>query len=578
MGSTRRRPPICPLAKAAFQAFQPFINLHDPGRKLPVLDEHGMPVRDPATGQWLLTPKHTISKNLRRRYEEYRKDQYVTDFLPGHYHARVFNARMVEQQIAGQEVHYYTSGQCGCAILYLDVDAHRPEQLPDLPASVELLSRLFPQAFQRESLRGHNGYLKVRYATGWAGPSSWWRFNKLADRLEKALKLIWRAEGRATDIEIKGTITTATKAGRLAKLPFANWTQQDLDSWNAAPTLTLAGFRGLVEQLERMAQAAEQHEQVTPSPVPATRLVARERDRHDQESNRFTANVQQLMGLARRLRRVPEVEEALDYLRENNLYTGSWDDGEARRERRVAFIIDRYVEPDFDARKCGGNLQVEPLTALVNQYTEWATSKYGSGVRTLVGGKLVEITSEALGIHLAICLYILEQNPNHQDGGIPYSRIKGLWTALAARGLVAVPFSYLLYRRCRTFLDHQDILNITDREYSVGCSMRYGRGQWFPGCYKGRQVLEAVPTQLPTRPRFSLNKRNTTSLKPVFDAVRFRSRRSRTGPTEMTVPGPPGHRHDRQPAARKGHTRVVRRRGAYWASANEGVSRPATGG
>ena len=55
-------------------------------------------------------------------------------------------------------------------------------------------------------------------------------------------------------------------------------------------------------------------------------------------------------------------------------------------------------------------------------------------------------------------------------------------------------------------------LNITDRDYSVGCSMRYGRGEWFPGCYKERQVLEAVPTQLPTRPRFPSNKRNTTSL------------------------------------------------------------------
>ena len=471
-----------------------------------------MPVRDPATGQWLLTPKHTISKDLRQRYEEYRQGQHVPNFLPGHYHARVFNARMVEQQIAGQEVHYYTSGQCGCAILYLDVDAHHAEQLPDLPASIELLSRLFPQAFQRESPRGHNGYLKVRYATGWAGSSSWWRFNQLAVRLEAALKVIWQDEGRTTDIEVKGTITTATKSGRLAKLPFAGWTWEDLDSWNSTPTLGLAGFRQLVEQMEQLAHEAKRHEPVVPRPVLAELLVARERDRHDQESNRFTANLQHLMAFARRLRRVPEVEEALDYLRKNNLFSGDWEDGEARRERRVAFILDRYIEPDFDAAKCGGNLQVEALMALVNQYTAWATRKYGAGVRALVDGRVVEITSEALGLYLAVCMFILEQDPNHQDGGIPYGRIKGLWNALAARGLVAVPFSYLLYRRCRTFLDHQDILNITDRDYSVGCSMRYGRGEWFPGCYKERQVLEAVPTQLPTRPRFPSNKRNTTSL------------------------------------------------------------------
>lgn len=150
MGRPRRRP-INPLAKATFEAFRPFLNLHDPGRKLPVLDQDGMAVRDETTGQWLLTPKHTISKALRQRYEQDRRGLYVSGFLPGHYHARVFNARMVEQQIAGDETHYFTSGQTGSAVLYLDIDAHRPEQEPDVPASVELLSRLFPCAFQRES-------------------------------------------------------------------------------------------------------------------------------------------------------------------------------------------------------------------------------------------------------------------------------------------------------------------------------------------------------------------------------------------------------------------------------------------
>lgn len=139
-------------------------------------------------------------------------------------------------------------------------------------------------------------------------------------------------------------------------------------------------------------------------------------------------------------------------------------------------------------------------------------TKYGPQVRTLVDGRLVEIASEALGIYLAICLYVLDQDPNQRDGGIPYSRIKGLWNALAARGLVTVPFSYNPYRRCRTLLDQHDILNITDRHYSVGCSMRYGRGEWFPGAYKGRQVVEVVPEQLPTEPRFPSNKRNTTTL------------------------------------------------------------------
>ena len=133
----------------------------------------------------------------------------------------------VQQHIEDGLLSYYTSGKRGLGLLYLDIDAHYRFQ-NDADRARELLQRFFP-AFFRTSNRGINGYLKVRYRTIT-------QFNRMADDLERTLKRLFDHFGILCDIEVKGTITTDQKSGRLAKLPFLAKNPEDMkdetDTWD----------------------------------------------------------------------------------------------------------------------------------------------------------------------------------------------------------------------------------------------------------------------------------------------------------------------------------------------------------
>jgi hypothetical protein len=69
---------------------------------------------------------------------------------------------------------------------------------------------------------------------------------------------------------------------------------------------------------------------------------------------------------------------------------------------------------------------------------------------------------------------------------------------------VSVPWVRSIYTMCRTFLDHHDIVAITDRSYSSGCSMRYGKGDQFPdGRYRECQEVQTAPGQRKSERQFS---------------------------------------------------------------------------
>ena len=127
----------------------------------------------------------------------------------------------------------------------------------------------------------------------------------------------------------------------------------------------------------------------------------------------------------------------------------------------MQYVLDHYVEPSFDAKKCGGRFPVERLTPLLAKYRRSAERKYGAGTLVLVGGRVLETDAATLGTYLAICEFALEADPHRGDGGIPYRRAMELWNSLRERGLVSVAWTRSIYSKCRTFLDANDIVAIT---------------------------------------------------------------------------------------------------------------------
>jgi len=207
---------ISEFAQDSFDAFQPFINVYDCG-----LSYSG--------------PFHLITKEdwqLFRRYKAGERNIIYPDGSPFNPYMdvvrNIFSPKHVHDHIHEGETTYFTSGKQGLGLLYLDVDAHHAWQTDEYRAKA-VLQGLFPFGYYRTSGRGQNGYLKVRY-------TSIQQFNDLADNLQAILRRYFLHLGILCDIEVKGTITTREKSGRLGKLPFGTkypcYMKDETDSWN----------------------------------------------------------------------------------------------------------------------------------------------------------------------------------------------------------------------------------------------------------------------------------------------------------------------------------------------------------
>ncbi len=198
----RRKSEISELAIRSFEAIQPFVNVFDCGLKLGGI-LWPKPFHLITKEDWRLYALHKQGQAPRypdgRRFNPYQ-DVVRNIFCPDH----------VQEMLDGDYLRYYTSGKQGSGLLYADVDAHAEWQ-DDQQRAKELLAGLFP-AFWRISFRGENGYIKSRY-------SSWAEFNDTADFIQERLTRWLRSQGILCDFEIKGTITTKEKSGRLWEAP-----------------------------------------------------------------------------------------------------------------------------------------------------------------------------------------------------------------------------------------------------------------------------------------------------------------------------------------------------------------------
>lgn len=532
------------LDRDTLAAFLPYINVNDPGRWA---DYH-----DPATGEHVTGPQHTLSDDFWRAYEAGEEG------TSRYYHANVYSLRHVYDQRTDKTKSYYTSGRHLHGLLYLDIDAHHGFQRADIRRAASLLEALFGRVFLSwPGDRGHNGYLKVAHLGDWE------RFNAAAARLEAGLRRLLDRERVLCDIEVKGTITTKTKrngragtSGSLGKLPFRqlprwdclthgkrSWDRQALEEFKGLPDLGLediecvcdlldaiapdtddrahAGLRQLFKDAvdaEKLAKNLRRtratspttspvRQPAEPSAVPngqaaprmrrAARLDAGLLTQLAAEPDRFRAAASFCRAYARKLRRVPTIDECLDAMYELGVYTGSWEDNEAGRRARVAYILEHYVGPSFDASRCGGGADLDPLRLLAERYVRWASKKFGTAsVGTDEKGRVRPVESNDIGVLAAIAEFCLkvDQGPK-ADGGMPWERVAALWGTLHAAGIAEHAACSVRWRRVREFLDRHGIVVVIDRKKRSGKSFRYALGEWFPGAWRKRQDQEECRTR-----------------------------------------------------------------------------------
>lgn len=202
------------------------------------------------------------------------------------------------------------------------------------------------------------------------------------------------------------------------------------------------------------------------------------------EPDSFVRQQEALRRLSRAWKRVPTVAEALDYIRSNNLFTGTWNENLARRTARVRSIL-RFISQTFDSTKCGKG------SVNLGKYDQWAKEKFPRGIvsRKRRGvdpnGDIVEFSGQThvapnfISMFLAVCEFALVVDKN-QDDSLPHARAEEIWNSLYAKGLTSVRFDARKWATCRDALCRRGIVQITDRTFHAGRAMRWAVGKFFP--------------------------------------------------------------------------------------------------
>lgn len=230
----------------------------------------------------------------------------------------------------------------------------------------------------------------------------------------------------------------------------------------------------------------------------AAKAVGNLADEPDSYKRQYAA----LLVFARSLKRVPNPAEALDYIKQNGLFTGSWQQNEARRKARVKSILKRIAKT-FDPNKCStrtvdaAKLQ-SWAAANANKYETWAKKKFPTGI---TGGKKhvgedgenfqqsLHVGPQFIGVFIAICEFGLLEDKNRDDS-LPHERAKQAWMTLYEKKLVKDPFCDRKWPVCRDVLEQYGIVKVIDRDYCTNKAMKWAVGQFFPrlGLWKTKKV------------------------------------------------------------------------------------------
>ena len=213
---------------------------------------------------------------------------------------------------------------------------------------------------------------------------------------------------------------------------------------------------------------------------------------HD-EPDSYKRQLQALLVFARSLGRVPKVDEALDYIEKNGLYTGSWAENNVKRAKRVAGIL-KKIANTFDRAKCkertvdSAKLQAF-FSVNAGKYDAWANANYPNGIVRLYKKRLgqdgqvyeefVRVPTSFISLFVAMCEFCLLVDSNDDDS-FPQDRAMLAWDALEAKGLVTEKFCPRKWAVCRDAFD-KSIVDVFDREYYTGKSMKWRVGRYFPG-------------------------------------------------------------------------------------------------
>ena len=175
-----------------------------------------------------------------------------------------------------------------------------------------------------------------------------------------------------------------------------------------------------------------------PTKMPIKTVPTPEKLRNEPDS--FIRQREALLEFCRRNRRVVSVEEGLEFIKANNLFTGSWEENRSKRRLRVGQIL-TYIAQTFDPSLCTGVRH----EINVGKFNDWAKRHCSDGWRTGAKrdldqfGNIIERQRsrtvadwQFVSLFLSIAEYVV-LNDKNADDSIPSARAESLWTLLLTR-------------------------------------------------------------------------------------------------------------------------------------------------
>lgn len=213
-----------------------------------------------------------------------------------------------------------------------------------------------------------------------------------------------------------------------------------------------------------------------------SRLPTCDTDHLSDEPDSFKRQHEALLILARRMKCLPTLEQALDYIKENGLYSGDWHDHEKRRKHRVKTLL-AYIGKTFDSNKSAKG------SVPLGKYDNWVAKEYPHGIKGIrqsnrpdmtVERRSVSVSRQWVSVAMSVIEFLLLID-GMPDGGLPQWRAEQLWNALKNRGAIKVSWDQRKWRLLRETLVAHEVITITDRTYKFGeKAMCWATGKFFP--------------------------------------------------------------------------------------------------
>ena len=185
-------------------------------------------------------------------------------------------------------------------------------------------------------------------------------------------------------------------------------------------------------------------------------------------------------------RTLPKLEDALNHLHDNKLFSGDWSDNENGRAKRVHQVLASLAE-NFDPKllKTGDK---KPVELSVEKFSWWVRNHFYKGMTANVVNlqgfdpvtmtapvQRVSVPASFIETFLSVADFCLNQDPL-KNKAVPTNRFKKIWPMVKGGD----SWNQTYYQVVRDGLNRMGVLNIFDRHHDNNKAWRWEAGKNFP--------------------------------------------------------------------------------------------------